>query len=74
MSTLTLPEARPFGRDDDGVHLVCCDEDVALCGSDRSGRPFTDNPPDCDECIRLAEGTCGAAFCRLRQWWRGRSA
>lgn len=77
MTTATLPDTvkAPTGSGS-LIHTVCCDDNRALCGRDVSRDPWrTPKRPDesCVVCEELAEApTCGAAFCRLRSWWRSR--
>lgn len=64
----------------DLVHLVCCQPNTALCGSDLTGKAEV---PDsavltCSACDLIDEkgSPCGGRLCRLRQWarqWFGRS-
>jgi hypothetical protein len=57
-----------------GTHLVCCNPDMGLCGTDLTGAPDVphDGFVDCPTCDYLdeADATCGARLCRLRQWLR----
>lgn len=57
-----------------GIHLVCCNPHLGLCGTDLTAAadvPYT-AAVDCRTCDYLDEtdATCGARFCRLRQWLR----
>lgn len=57
----------------DLVHIYCCDEGLALCGLDLTGVPLgTPEQPVHGLCFAKAVRPCGARFCRLRSWWRGR--
>jgi hypothetical protein len=63
--------------DDDLDHIVCCNPNRALCGRDVSTLEWIaegeDNAEDeCVVCTHLYGSTCGASFCRMRQWWRER--
>lgn len=52
--TALAPEAAETDTDDDGLtHLVCCNEDIALCGTDVSGTVFVcvDVAIDCVVCL-----------------------
>lgn len=77
MTITALPEvaATPASadRDDDTVHMTCCDPDTALCGIDVTGQPYVDKPVDCWDCalLFLQERPCRVRFCRLRRAWRG---
>lgn len=48
VEVLVLPTR--VGSDADRNHYFCCDEDVAMCGVDLSGVPFTDDEVDCRPC------------------------
>lgn len=52
MSTLTdtrIDESLLLGQ---SAHYICCeDENMALCGLDRTGRPWTSIPITCTDCI-----------------------
>jgi hypothetical protein len=62
--------------DDYETHIVCCRDDVALCGEDVSGDPWDDpeidEAGDCEICVNRywLKVPCGAPFCRLRTRWR----
>lgn len=41
------------------IHMVCeCNEDVALCGKDLTGRPFADGSVECVVCADLDRQPC----------------
>lgn len=68
-----IEEALSGTGDDDVEHLVCCREEVALCGERLDG--WIDGDGSGDTCIRCevidrAAVPCGAPFCRLRSAWR----
>ena len=46
--TQTLPTPAAVTRDGDVSHLVCCDNNTALCGLDVTDLPFLDSPDDID--------------------------
>lgn len=61
--TILAPEQAPAvqGSDDDVfTHVVCCDPDVALCGSDVSDVAWVDEDEEatCVVCADLEEHTC----------------
>lgn len=67
-----LPNLRSTGAADEPLHIVCCDENRALCGEDVSGHNWTPNGVLCEQC-EIAEaqrGGCGRLSCRLRAWFR----
>lgn len=72
MEPLTVPDA---ATGDVETHLECCRIDVALCGERLQGE-YVDVVPDdaCEVCLNMdrLNGSCGALFCRRRQWWRSR--
>jgi hypothetical protein len=65
MTALT-PELGDTDTDGNGItHVVCCNEDIALCGTDVSGQPFVggDFPVDCVVCLDTdACPGCGLAI------------
>lgn len=65
--TAALIAAEPVAvaSDVDPVHLACCcSEDIALCGEDLSGEPWTDKlDPPCPICFTLATGRCSRCGC-----------
>lgn len=69
--TTALDLAPTKGSTDDGDeldHLFCCDEDVALCGSDLTGTEFGEVVSEeslCLVCNDLEGQPCGAAGCPL---------
>lgn len=69
------PAAGNAGGDDVIRHLVCCDDDVAMCGEDLAGVAWdlTCRPElDCALCVLVAaEGMpCPAAGCSLFTGYR----
>lgn len=72
MSTLTQSQVdQQLATDDDTVHLVCCDPDVALCGDvvSNHGWTATDTETDCYLCA-VAEANdlpCGDPNCPDRE-------
>lgn len=60
----------------DLVHLACCRPNTGLCGADLTGKADVPDTAEvtCSVCDMIDEhdGTCGAWFCRLRQWARQR--
>jgi hypothetical protein len=58
MSTATLERPAPdVGLSTDVDHLVCCDEDVALCGVDVAGQrvcPEDCGHPTCPMCALMS--------------------
>ena len=52
--TITVPETKPgeTGTEDELIHVVCCDPDVAMCGMDVSGYRWVphDEPATCELC------------------------
>ncbi|MCI3277485.1 hypothetical protein [Streptomyces cylindrosporus] len=62
--TMLAPEPISTDTVDDGItHLVCCKEDIALCGTDVSGEPYVteDVPIDCVVCLDFeACPVCGS--------------
>lgn len=72
--------AAPFTEEKSGstgrahlIHLVCCDENRALCGEDLRDGHWIERDAECAVCIDLNEADvrCGKPFCRLRQRLRG---
>ena len=62
MTAVTLPLAElDTTSTDDPAHLVCCDEDWALCGKDVSREPWIfeplDEAEDCEVCVNKARLT-----------------
>jgi hypothetical protein len=57
------------GDDDELIHITCCNDDVALCGTDVSDAPVKgwDTYPDPDDCIVCEEidNTTGCPECGL---------
>ena len=75
MSILTAPAPAPVvtEADEDVAHLVCCDDDVAICGEDVRGECWVGNDePECAVCRRmaLAGASCPVFGCRLRRLLR----
>jgi hypothetical protein len=68
--TAPLVEAGPraLGLGPDVHHLLCCDPDVAMCGQDVSGHPFTDGVGEipCPLCrtVLAERQPCPVADCR----------
>lgn len=66
--TLIAPEATSQLLGDDTTHVVCCDENTALCGLDMTHVPWTspDEDTTCVVCADLDEQgycpTCGGAW------------
>ena len=48
------------GKDDDIVHITCCDDDLALCGTDVSDCDDSDDDETCVVCVDLANAPCSA--------------
>jgi hypothetical protein len=67
----TQPTTTTTDTDAYGVHVVCCDPDLAVCGSDRTGLPFLpdDAPVDCPLCALVDADNlpCDAPGCRFRE-------
>lgn len=73
MSTATLAElaaSAPAAGDSDLNHYYCCDPNVALCGTDISAMPETDEDIDCVVCADLeptmAYTPCASPACPNR--------
>lgn len=71
---MTTPLAVTFtgNTDIDGaVHVVCCNPDLAACGSDRTGQPFLpdDAEATCPICAiaDAEELPCGDPDCPFRE-------
>jgi hypothetical protein len=71
--TKTLPAptaAKGVTHDDDVSHLVCCDDNTALCGLDVTNLPFLDSPDDvdCPLCVLADDSdfSCPALDCPWR--------
>ncbi|WP_432112827.1 hypothetical protein [Streptomyces sp. S1] len=59
MTTVPAPTATPpAALDTDITHIVCCDDDTALCGLDVSGFRWHQGGEDCVVCLDL-RGPCG---------------
>lgn len=77
MSTLDL-EQPPAAPEPVGqhrlVHLVCCSPRRGLCGDNVADLSYAPDatPVSCTPCDAADEAgdTCGAIFCRFRQWLR----
>lgn len=69
MTALTLPApAPPEVGDDDWIHGICCDPDVALCGADVSAAAevaITSLDGVCPACVAIADLPlpCGTPGC-----------
>ncbi|MEU9208505.1 hypothetical protein AB0D27_11260 [Streptomyces sp. NPDC048415] len=53
--TVTAPDSG-----DALTHVVCCNDDVALCGTDVAGQEWVDDDedPTCVVCRELADAPC----------------
>jgi hypothetical protein len=62
-----LLAARPSGTTTgpEVLHIVCCDDDTALCGEDVSGEDWSDRGEVCTRCEVewAAGGPCPVARC-----------
>jgi hypothetical protein len=62
MNSAATPQTTPARTADDNIsHIVCCDENTALCGLDVTDYPWIDLPEqyDCPLCVLAAEtDTC----------------
>lgn len=49
-------------------HIVCCDDDTALCGADVTGDPWSDEGPECRACVTewSAGPPCPVVSCERR--------
>lgn len=66
MSTTTLPKPTGTGSLDDLHHIVCCDQDTAMCGLDVSDHPWEPTAPNpCLWCAHIDEARlpCTVAGC-----------
>jgi hypothetical protein len=55
----TQPTVSPTAWDDDLIHLVCCDEYLALCGADLTHVGWVDDEePVCPLCVLADDDTC----------------
>lgn len=67
MTALDVRPAPPPPSAGDANHVVCCDPDVALCGTDVSDEPWEPVGHSCPPCppCEAAEslGGCGARGC-----------
>lgn len=52
-ATLTRPE--PVAVDDNLDHLVCCDDNLATCGTDVTDVTWVDSPTTCPTCAYIDE-------------------
>lgn len=55
-------------------HIVCCDVNKAMCGSDVTNSPWSEDREDeCVVCNDLWDKlpSCGKRFCTLRSFFRG---
>jgi hypothetical protein len=43
---------------DDLNHIVCCDDDLALCGTDVSAAHWSEDETDCLVCLDLELAPC----------------
>lgn len=71
----SAPEVIAAADEADAAHIVCCNDDRAMCGEDVSGHDWVGNDvPECEPCAtRFDAGLpCGAPLCGLRSWWRNR--
>ncbi|WP_128803687.1 MULTISPECIES: hypothetical protein [unclassified Streptomyces] len=53
--TVLAPEPVETDTADEGItHVICCDDDTAICGTDVTGEPFVDDSVavDCVVCLR----------------------
>lgn len=55
--------------DDDAVHVVCCDPDMALCGTPVPGGNWVavTTPTDCPLCALAEDMPCGNPDCPDRE-------
>lgn len=58
----------PIQDDDNLHHIVCCNTDTAICGSDVTGAEWAEldgSADECQVCIHLWDTapTCDAPFC-----------
>lgn len=67
-----LPTSTTTTTEDDAeiVHIVCCDYDVAICGTDVSavGWVSVEVEPTCLVCVDLDRFGCENEFCRNEGW------
>lgn len=75
MSAVTQPEVRDqTTADDDTSHVVCCNQQLSLCGERLDGEWYDGRSAHpCRRCDELdkAEVPCGARACLLRRFMRG---